>query len=253
MKLKKFLIGIIIVLSAFIILCLSLVLKNRYDLRVAKSSENQEIINVEDQETIEENTVLAEEIIESEQQEEQEQTIIEEQQETPYIETTSQEIVQPKTSSNSQSKKTTSSTTSQSTKQETKSQAQTQTQVIQESTIPEMPKVQETPKVTEEKKESNVPVVQVTNEPKETGEKYVRNDAMINKIKSVIENNPSEYMKTYGYNIVVDSSIKANANQFTFTETRVKAYIEYCFGTIRIYAEDYYKNGQLIMTECYLY
>ena len=75
---------------------------------------------------------------------------------------------------------------------------------------------------------------------------------MINNIKSVIENNPSEYMNTYGYNIVVDSSIKENTNQFTFTETRVKAYIAYKFGTIRIYAEDYYKNGQLIMTECYI-
>ena len=76
---------------------------------------------------------------------------------------------------------------------------------------------------------------------------------MINRIKSVIENNPSEYMTTYGYDIVVDSSIKEHCNQFTFTETRVKGYITYRFGTIKIYAEDYYRNGQLIMTECYLY
>ena len=60
-------------------------------------------------------------------------------------------------------------------------------------------------------------------------------------------------MKEYDYEIVVDSSIKENSNQFTFTETRVKAYITHRFGTIKIYAEDYYRNGQLIMTECYIF
>ena len=59
-------------------------------------------------------------------------------------------------------------------------------------------------------------------------------------------------MKKYGYEIVIDSSIKELTNQFTFTETRVKKNIRYSFGTIRIYAEDYYSNGQLIMTECYI-
>lgn len=255
MKLKKILIGIIFILSTFIILCLGLVFKNRYDIKVSKNFDNQEIANVETVESLEESFVPSEEIIEN-NVEEQEQTVIEEQQEIPSTDATLQEVVQQKTSSNSQSKKTASSSITQTAKQETKldtqSQAQTQTQVIQESTIPEAPKVQETPKATEEKKESNIPVVVITDEPKEIGEKYVRNDAMINKIKSVIENNPSEYMSTYGYNIVVDSSIKENTNQFTFTETRVKSYIGYKFGTIRIYAEDYYKNGQLIMTECYI-
>ena len=82
--------------------------------------------------------------------------------------------------------------------------------------------------------------------------KYVRNDTMIQKIKSVIENNVTEDMKKYGYTIVVDSSIKQLTNQFTFTESRVISNIKYSFGTIRIYAEDYYSNGKLIMTECYI-
>ncbi len=82
--------------------------------------------------------------------------------------------------------------------------------------------------------------------------KYVRNEQMIQKIKSVIESNVTEDMKNYGYTIVVDSSIKNLTNQFTFTESRVKNNIRYSFGTIRIYAEDYYSNGQLIMTECYI-
>ena len=88
--------------------------------------------------------------------------------------------------------------------------------------------------------------------PSTNTEKYVKNDAMINKIKNVIQNNESDFMKQYGYNIVVDSSIKAQTNQFTYTENRVKSYITYKFGTIRIYAEDYYVNGNLIMTECYI-
>ena len=75
---------------------------------------------------------------------------------------------------------------------------------------------------------------------------------MIERIRQVINNNATEDMKKYGYNIVVDSSIKNSVNQFTFTENRVKNMIRYSFGTIKIYAEDYYSNGQLIMTECYI-
>ena len=82
--------------------------------------------------------------------------------------------------------------------------------------------------------------------------KYLRNDKMIQRIKQVIQNNETEDMKRYGYNIVVDSSIKSQTNQFTFTENRVKTNIRYSFGTIRIYAEDYYSDGQLIMTQCYI-
>ena len=106
----------------------------------------------------------------------------------------------------------------------------------------------ETPKK-EEIKEDSKPTQTTT--PANT-EKYVRNNEMINKIKSVMQNNESDFMKQYGYNIVVDSSIKAQTNQFTYTENRVKSYITYKFGTIRIYAEDYYVNGNLIMTECYI-
>lgn len=91
---------------------------------------------------------------------------------------------------------------------------------------------------------------QQTENKKET--KYIKNDSMIQKIKATIENNVTEDMKKYGYKIVVDSSIKELTNQFTFTESRVKNSIKYSFGTIRIYAEDYYSNGQLIMTECYI-
>ncbi len=83
-------------------------------------------------------------------------------------------------------------------------------------------------------------------------EEYRKNDTMINKIKQVIQNNATDNMKNFGYSIVVDSSIKNQTNQFTFTESRVINAIRSKFGTIKIYAEDFYKNGQLVMTECYI-
>lgn len=83
-------------------------------------------------------------------------------------------------------------------------------------------------------------------------EEYRINEKKIAEIRNIINSNPSEDMKLYGYEIVVDSSITEVTTQFTFTEKRVKDKIAWKFGTIRIYAQDYYKNGQYITTECYL-
>lgn len=124
-----------------------------------------------------------------------------------------------------------------------------QPQVIQETK-----EIQVNPIISQQPTQKNEEVqTKITTQTKEESEKYVRNDTMINKIRKVIESNESENMKNYGYNIQVDSSIKSLTNQFTFAESRVISCIKYSFGTIRIYAEDYYKNGQLIMTECYIY
>ena len=41
-------------------------------------------------------------------------------------------------------------------------------------------------------------------------------------------------------------------SQFTYTEQRVIDKIKYKFGTIRIYARDYYKNGNLMWSECFI-
>ena len=84
------------------------------------------------------------------------------------------------------------------------------------------------------------------------GEEYKKYDAMINTIKNVINSKQSEDMKLYGYNIVVDSSIVDITSQFTYTEQRVIDKIKYKFGTIRVYARDYYNNGQYICTQCYI-
>lgn len=239
---RKILIGFIVILIVFvfILVCLAMINYSKQEIIIESDFE---IAEVPEETTISENEILdipAEENIILENAEIQEPT-------ENKVDTTSQEKV------SSEAKKQSNSTQAQpQAKQETvQSEKQIQTKTIQ----PTQTQVQiEQPKVTEEKKETiTTPSSQNTTTVAKDEEKYVRNDAMINKIKQVIESNESEYMKQYGYNIVVDSSIKNQANQFTFTETRVKAYIKYCFGTIKVYAEDYYKNGQLIMTECYLY
>ena len=92
----------------------------------------------------------------------------------------------------------------------------------------------------------------VIEQPVIVGEEYKTNDTMINTIRNVINSNQSEDMKLYGYNIVVDSSIVDITSQFTYTEQRVSDKIKYKFGTIRVYARDYYNNGQYICTQCYI-
>lgn len=107
----------------------------------------------------------------------------------------------------------------------------------------EEPKAVEQPKVEEQPK----PVVQ-----QKDVEEYKVNQEMINKITSIINNNQTEDMKNFGYQIVVDSSITSMTSQFTFTEKRVKDKIAWKFGTIKVYARDYYRNGNYVWTECYI-
>lgn len=83
-------------------------------------------------------------------------------------------------------------------------------------------------------------------------ESFKVNNNLINQMKSIINSNPSNYMKQFGYNIVVDSSIVNQTTGFTFTETRVKNAIVNSFGTIRIYARDYYVGNELRWTESFI-
>lgn len=83
-------------------------------------------------------------------------------------------------------------------------------------------------------------------------EEYKVNNTMINTMKNYIQNNPSESMRTYGFEVVVDSSIAEQTSQFTYSEQRMRDKINLRFGTIRIYALDYYYNGNLVMTECFI-
>ena len=246
MNKKKISIVIISVLAFIIILCVALFLysKNNQNLESSDLPQNEVIPN-----DVVENTT---DIQTAEVQEENNAaTVAEEQKGTQTIPTQEE--------SNTSNKPTETKPQVASEKQnnkpvETKPKATTQVET----------KKVETPKNTENKstvtsttetskkeeiKEDSKPTQTTT--PANT-EKYVRNDEMINKIRGVMQNNESDFMKQYGYNIVVDSSIKEQTNQFTYTESRVINYLKYKFGTIRIYAEDYYKNGNLIMTMCYI-
>ena len=83
-------------------------------------------------------------------------------------------------------------------------------------------------------------------------ETFKINNSIINKMKSIINSNPSTFMKQFGYNIVVDSSIVNKTTGFTYTETRVKNAIANSFGTISIYAQDYYVGNELRWTESFI-
>ena len=84
-------------------------------------------------------------------------------------------------------------------------------------------------------------------------ESFKINNAIINKMKSIINNNPSANMQKFGYTIVVDSSIVNKTTGFTFTEARVKSAINNSFGTIKIYARDYYVGNELRWTESFVF
>ena len=225
---KKICIVIIIVLT-FVILGNLLLFFTKKDIKVAKNQENQlqdENIATENSinNVIDENTITQNEISENNTITEAQDTMTD-----SNVNTTKKVTVEsPKqVTQNSKSQVVVAS----------KNETVTETQVTKEQETKEI-------KPTETKVET-APAVQKT-------EKYVRNDSMISKIKQVIENNVTDDMKNFGYNIVVDSSIKNKTNQFTFAESRVINAIRLKFETIRIYAEDYYYNGQLIMTECYI-
>lgn len=81
---------------------------------------------------------------------------------------------------------------------------------------------------------------------------YKINKTKIAEMKRIINSNPSSEMIEFGYNIVVDSSIVNSTNEFTYTEKRVKSKMINKFGTIKIYARDYYINGKYISTQCFI-
>lgn len=243
---KKICIIIISILIFIIIICVSLYLysKNSQKLESSKSLASEEIQNeiIENTTDVEIPEVQEEKSIsnEDENQKEINTSIVQEEKED------SKNVAE--ASSKTSSKKTNTKSIESKAKNTQTETKKTETPKQVENTTTTTTTIIETPKK-EEIKEDPKPSQSA---PSTNTEKYVKNDAMINKIKNVIQNNESDFMKQYGYNIVVDSSIKAQTNQFTYTENRVKSYITYKFGTIRIYAEDYYVNGNLIMTECYI-
>lgn len=242
MNKKKICIIISSIFIFIIIICVALYLysKNSQKLESSKSLESEEIQNeiIENTTDVEIPEVQEEKSISNEDENQKEINTSIVQEDSKNVAEASSKTSSKKTNTKSIESKA-KNTQTETKKTETPKQVENTTTT---TTIIETPKKEE---IKEDPKPSQ-------STPSTNTEKYVKNDAMINKIKNVIQNNESDFMKQYGYNIVVDSSIKAQTNQFTYTENRVKSYITYKFGTIRIYAEDYYVNGNLIMTECYI-
>lgn len=244
MNKKKICIIISSILIFIIIICVALYLysKNSQKLESSKFLESEEIQNeiIENTTDVEIPEVQEEKSISSEDENQKEintSIVQEEKEDSKNVAEASSKTSSEKTNTKSiESKVKTTQTETKKTETPKQVENTTTTTIIE---TPKKEEIKENPKPSQSTPSTNT-------------EKYVKNDAMINKIKNVIQNNESDFMKQYGYNIVVDSSIKAQTNQFTYTENRVKSYITYKFGTIRIYAEDYYVNGNLIMTECYI-
>lgn len=244
MNKKKICIIISSILIFIIIICVALYLysKNSQELESSKSLESEEIQNeiIENTTDVEIPEVQEEKSISNEDENQKEintSIVQEEKEDSKNVAEASSKTSSEKTNTKSiESKAKTTQTETKKTETPKQVENTTTTTIIE---TPKKEEIKEDPKPSQSTPSTNT-------------EKYVKNDAMINKIKNVIQNNESDFMKQYGYNIVVDSSIKAQTNQFTYTENRVKGYITYKFGTIRIYAEDYYVNGNLIMTECYI-
>lgn len=244
MNKKKICIIISSILIFIIIICVALYLysKNSQKLESSKSLESEEIQNeiIENTTDVEIPEVQEEKSISNEDENQKEintSIVQEEKEDSKNVAEASSKTSSEKTNTKSiESKAKTTQTEIKKTETPKQVENTTTTTIIG---TPKKEEIKEDPKPSQSTPSTNT-------------EKYVKNDAMINKIKNVIQNNESDFMKQYGYNIVVDSSIKAQTNQFTYTENRVKSYITYKFGTIRIYAEDYYVNGNLIMTECYI-
>ena len=147
------------------------------------------------------------------------------------------------------------------TKEEVKTKANKEETIVEkkEETIEIIEENKE--KRVEEKNQEEIPIIRKEDKQEETKEdkqediiteEYKINNQMINQLKETIQNNETEDMKNYGYEIVVDSSIVEITNQFTFTEYRVKNKLALKYGTIRIYARDYYYNGTYITTQCFI-
>lgn len=234
-----------IILIIFLVICTALGIfflnkKWTNDKVVADNKTNTSAISNNEVVSEEENMIEENKIETIENKTEQETT----EQESETIEVDNQAVVETSNKNTSTNKSNT-----QATKQE---QSKTQSE-----SVPAQSNIQEPQEVVQEtqvQEQSSQPVQEpvIPDTPKEDVVEYKENTAMINNIKNAINNNVSEDMQTYGYNVVVDSSIVNLTNQFTFSEKRVADKIKSKFGTIRIYARDYYLNGSYVWTECYV-
>lgn len=116
-------------------------------------------------------------------------------------------------------------------------------------------KNQENPKVTE----STIQDPGISNKKEEKQEEkkaerivtFKRNDTYIQKIENYLTIHESEDMKKYGYTIQKDEKIVNQTTGFTYSDINMSGYTNKA-GTIRIYARDYFLNGNYVETQCFV-
>lgn len=246
---KKILVGSVSLAIIIIIISAVIIIKNK-SLKAEKNIETTTSRIVANPDIVEETIPEVEETAEIEPNETIKEVIQEETTIEPEIQVKPTEEVKPQES-------TTVKTQSQNTKQNNKisENPSTTTSVAVQTNNNDNTK----PNTESNKSTSNTnsnpapnPIPETITPSNQKVETYQYNSQMAQEMITVITSNESEYMKQYGYSVTVDESIVANTNQFTFTESRVKNAVTYKFGTIRVYARDYYVNGQYMWTECFI-
>lgn len=136
----------------------------------------------------------------------------------------------------------------------TQESSSSKTTPITQVTTNSKPEQKQTQEQTQSQVNTDIPKQQTAQDQTSNNNKesFRENTAIINEIRNIINANPSTYMKQLGYNIVVDSSIVNLTTGFTYTQTRVRNAIANSFGTIRIYARDYYVGNELRWTEGFI-
>jgi len=257
-KKKLYVITICLLLLFVIFLFLITQIKSKESIENIKNTNE----NIEEQ--IEQTTIIEDNISE-EQIEKQEEILINQPIENTETEVKVENIIEDKNNitksenTNSTISKNNTTVISKETKpkkKETKQETQTKEETISTTQTTSIENSQNTQEIVKEETKNETTQETAQEQPKNTTQKpkeeYIRNDEMINTIKQALKNNESDYMKKFGYEIVVDSSIKELATPFTFTEKRLKSCTKYSFGTIKIYAEDLYKNGVYQTTFSYI-
>ena len=233
MKKKKIIVGLIILLCVISLFFIGIFLNKKLTISDANYTEiqNKNIAEQEDLQENEDNSVTTEE--NNQDIQENDTTQIEQTEKLESVENLQRETTVKDSIANNS--KTTETVKSGSTTQQIRTQEATPSKAETQTSSPVITQNNNT----QPKENKNVETFKV-------------NNTIIEKMKSIINSNQSETMKKFGYNIVVDSSIVNSTTGFTYTDARVKSSIANSFGTIRIYARDYYVNGELRWTEGFI-
>lgn len=247
MNKKKIMLGVVVFLV--VIGCLGIKLLNSTQVATEETIAEESNTN-----EIPENTIIEEMAMENAVDTTQMESIVDT---TQPVENTDEP--QPKNLAETTKKETTKtvSKTKAEVQEQPKAPVQPETTLVAQEVQPEMKATTELQINKKTKETPSTPIPAASTPVEETkdmaqGDTYVYNAEMTQRIVDIINSNPSEFMKTYGFTVSIDSSITSLTNQFTFFENRVIEKIASKAGNIRVYAQDHYLNGQYLFTECYI-